>query len=116
VCTSLAFIIRWYFSLVAVALLGALVAYIESRQVQVDWGSALGGIRLDLATAAMLDLAHERRHSSNWRPQLLCLPSWPMNTGSKGTSTGKSDAGAGGWDEAGGADAAGDLPPGRSAQ
>ena len=26
-----------------------------------DWGSALGGIRLDLATAAMLDLAHERK-------------------------------------------------------
>ena len=77
-CTTLAFIIRWYFALVAVALLGALVAYIESAQVRVDWGSALGGIRLDLATAAMLDLAHERKHSSNWRPQLLCLPSWPL--------------------------------------
>ena len=77
-CTTLAFVIRWYFALVAVALLGALVAYIESAQVRVDWGSALGGIRLDLATAAMLDLAHERKHSSNWRPQLLCLPSWPL--------------------------------------
>ena len=77
-CTTLAFIIRWYFALVAVALLGALVAYIETAQVRVDWGSALGGIRLDLATAAMLDLAHERKHSSNWRPQLLCLPSWPL--------------------------------------
>jgi len=76
-CTTLAFIIRWYFALVAVALLAALVAYIESAQVRVDWGSALGGIRLDLAMAAMLDLAHERKHSSNWRPQLLCLPSWP---------------------------------------
>ena len=65
--------------LVAVALLAGLVAYIESRQVQVDWGSALGGIRLDLATSAMLNLAHERKHSSNWRPQLLCLPGWPMN-------------------------------------
>ena len=62
-CTTLAFIIRWYFALVAVALLGALVSYIESAQVRVDWGSALGGIRLDLATAAMLDLAHERKHS-----------------------------------------------------
>jgi amino acid transporter len=79
VCTTLAFVIKWYFALVAVALLGALVAYIESSQVQVDWGSALGGIRLDLATSAMLDLAHERRHSTNWRPQLLCLPSWPSN-------------------------------------
>jgi len=78
-CTTLAFVIKWYFALVAVAMLGFLVAYIESRQVQVDWGSALGGIRLDLATSAMLDLAHERKHSSNWRPQLLCLPGWPMN-------------------------------------
>lgn len=87
-CTTLAFVIRWYFSLVAVAMLGALVAYIESRQVQVDWGSALGGIRLDLATAAMLDLAHERRHSTNWRPQLLCLTDWPMNdTSSTSSST-----------------------------
>ena len=80
-CTTLAFIIRWYFALVAVALLGALVSYIESAQVRVDWGSAMGGIRLDLATAAMLDLAHERKHSSNWRPQLLCLPSWPLGLG-----------------------------------
>ena len=78
-CTTLAFVITWYFALVAVALLAGLVAYIESRQVQVDWGSALGGIRLDLATSAMLNLAHERKHSSNWRPQLLCLPGWPMN-------------------------------------
>ena len=77
VCTSLAFVIRWYFALVAVALLGVLVAYIETAGVRVDWGSALGGIRLDLATSAMLDLAHERKHSSNWRPQLLCLPGWP---------------------------------------
>ena len=34
-------------------------------------------------TAAMLDLAHERGHSSNWRPQVLCLPSWPMNENKK---------------------------------
>ena len=81
VCTVLAFVIRWYFALVAVALLGALVAYIETAGVRVDWGSALGGIRLDLATSAMLDLAHERKHSSNWRPQLLCLPGWPYVDG-----------------------------------
>jgi len=83
-CTILAFVIRWYFALVAIAALAALVAYIESRRVQMDWGSALGGIRLDLATAAMLDLAHERRHSSNWRPQLLCLPGFPANRGKRG--------------------------------
>ena len=86
-CTTLAFIIRWYFALVAVALLAALVGYIESAQVRVDWGSAMGGIRLDLATAAMLDLAHERKHSSNWRPQLLCLPSWPHPEHGKGDQT-----------------------------
>ena len=34
-CTTLAFVITWYFALVAVALLAGLVAYIESRQVQV---------------------------------------------------------------------------------
>ena len=88
-CTTLAFIIRWYFALVAVALLGALVSYIESAQVRVDWGSAMGGIRLDLATAAMLDLAHERKHSSNWRPQLLCLPSWPLGLGQTRASLGE---------------------------
>ena len=88
-CTTLAFIIRWYFALVAVALLGALVSYIEFAQVRVDWGSAMGGIRLDLATAAMLDLAHERKHSSNWRPQLLCLPSWPLGLGQTRASPGE---------------------------
>jgi hypothetical protein len=30
--------------------------HIESRQVQVDWGSALGGIRLDLATVGLCKL------------------------------------------------------------
>jgi amino acid transporter len=94
-CTTLAFVIRWYFALVAIVLLAALVFYIESRQVQVDWGSALGGIRLDLATAAMLNLAHERRHSSNWRPQLLCLPSWPCRVEKKGGGGGGTAGAAG---------------------
>jgi hypothetical protein len=35
-CTTLAFIIRWYFSLVAVAMLGALVAYIGGDPVHVE--------------------------------------------------------------------------------
>jgi hypothetical protein len=49
----------------------------------------------------MLDLANERRHSSNWRPQLLRLPSWPLNNSGMYASP---LFGAGGGAERGGGD------------
>ena len=72
-CSVMAFLIRWYFTLVAILLVALLTAYIEMKGVTVDWGSALVGLRMQLATQSMLDLRKERTHAVNWRPQLLCL-------------------------------------------
>lgn len=42
-------------------------------QVEVDWGTGLGGLRLQLAVQSILAVGHEARYTVNWRPQLLCL-------------------------------------------
>jgi len=72
-CITLGFLIRWYFCLVALFLVASLYLYIDVKQVQVDWGSALSGLSLQIAVDSILSLRHEGRHASNWRPQLLCL-------------------------------------------
>eukprot|EP00668_Euglena_longa_P035047 GGOE01045015.1.p1 GENE.GGOE01045015.1~~GGOE01045015.1.p1 ORF type:complete len:1030 (-),score=323.02 GGOE01045015.1:171-3164(-) len=75
-CIALMFIIEWISSLVALAILVALYAYIDWKAVKVDWGTGLGGLRLQWATTAMLSLRHEQKYFVNWRPQLLLLHRW----------------------------------------
>ncbi|BBN10036.1 protein MpCCC2 [Marchantia polymorpha subsp. ruderalis] len=72
-CFGMNFAIKWYWAIAAVALLVALYIYIDYRQVEVDWGTGLGGLRLQLAVQSILAVGHEARYSVNWRPQLLCL-------------------------------------------
>lgn len=70
---ALMFIISWYLALGALFLFMVLAIYIDLKAEQVDWGSGLGGFRLQLAVQAILSLGHELRYSINWRPQLLCI-------------------------------------------
>ena len=70
---ALMFIISWYLALGALFLFMILAIYIDLKAEQVDWGSGLGGFRLQLAVQAILSLGHELRYSINWRPQLLCI-------------------------------------------
>lgn len=72
-CTIMMFLINWYFAIVAVLLVAAMFLYIYLKGGSVDWGSAIAGVRMQLATQAMLQVREEQRFAVNWRPQLLCL-------------------------------------------
>ena len=72
-CAAMNFVIVWYFALVAMAVLALLYAYIDYRQVEVNWGTGLGGLCLQIAVRGILSVGEEARYTVNWRPQLLCL-------------------------------------------
>lgn len=52
-------------------------------QVDVNWGTGLGGLCLQIAVRGILAVGEEARYTVNWRPQLLCLSkprsSWTDN-------------------------------------
>ncbi|CAK9238252.1 unnamed protein product [Sphagnum troendelagicum] len=72
-CAALAFVIVWYWAVVAVILLIFIYAYIDLRQVEVNWGTGVGGLRLQIAVRGILSVGDEARYTVNWRPQLLCF-------------------------------------------
>lgn len=53
------FAIVWYWALAAIFIAALLYIYIDYRQVQVDWGTGLGGLRLQLAVQAILSAGRE---------------------------------------------------------
>lgn len=55
------FAIVWYWAVAAIFLAALLYIYIDYRQVQVDWGTGLGGLRLQLAVQAILSAGREVR-------------------------------------------------------
>jgi potassium/chloride transporter 4/5/6 len=59
VCFALMFAIVWYWALAAIFIAALLYIYIDYRQVQVDWGTGLGGLRLQLAVQAILSAGRE---------------------------------------------------------
>lgn len=58
-CFALMFAIVWYWALAAIFIAALLYIYIDYRQVQVDWGTGLGGLRLQLAVQAILSAGRE---------------------------------------------------------
>ncbi|KAK3232885.1 hypothetical protein CYMTET_56789 [Cymbomonas tetramitiformis] len=70
-CFTMMFLIKWYYALIGFFLTAMLFLYIDYKEVQVDWGSGLGGLRLHLAVQSILSLGHELHYAVNWRPQLL---------------------------------------------
>ncbi|KAJ7563353.1 hypothetical protein O6H91_03G106500 [Diphasiastrum complanatum] len=81
-CLAMNFVILWYWALIAIFMLLAICAYIYDRQVEVDWGTGLGGLWLQLSVQSLLCVGQEAHYSVNWRPQLLCLLK-PRRTRSK---------------------------------
>lgn len=41
--------------------------------MEVNWGTGLGGLCLQIAVRGILSVGDEARYTVNWRPQLLCL-------------------------------------------
>ncbi|EFJ12492.1 hypothetical protein SELMODRAFT_425250 [Selaginella moellendorffii] len=72
-CSAMNFFIVWYWALAAMVVVGIIYGYIDYRQVEVDWGTGLGGLRWQLAVQSILSVGREARYTVNWRPQLLCL-------------------------------------------
>lgn len=72
-CAAMNFVIVWYWALVAMAFLVFIYIYIDFRQVEVNWGTGLGGLFLQIAVRGILAVGEEARYTVNWRPQLLCL-------------------------------------------
>eukprot|EP00898_Chlorokybus_atmophyticus_P002006 jgi/Chlat1/2806/Chrsp187S02918 len=72
-CFALMFFIRWYWAIIALVMAILLYIYIDFKQVQADWGTGIGGLRLQLAVQAIHSLSHELQYGVNWRPQVLCL-------------------------------------------
>jgi len=50
-----------------------LYLYINWRLEQAEWGSALDGIRYQLALNSLIQLEESGHHAVNWRPQVLVL-------------------------------------------
>ena len=72
-CATLMFIIAWYFALAAWALALAILGLIVRSSAQTDWGSALHGLRFQVATKSLLAIDMEQHLDSNWQPQMLLL-------------------------------------------
>jgi len=73
VCVSIMLIINpfWAAGVLLVALL--LYFYINYRLEQHEWGSAMDGIRFQLALTSLLQLEGAVQQAVNWRPQILIL-------------------------------------------
>ncbi|XP_024400955.1 uncharacterized protein [Physcomitrium patens] len=83
-CAAMNFVIVWYWALVAMVFLVFIYVYIDYRQVEVNWGTGIGGLCLQIAVRGILSVGEEARYTVNWRPQLLCLSkprtSWTDNS------------------------------------
>ncbi|KAJ7516469.1 hypothetical protein O6H91_22G059400 [Diphasiastrum complanatum] len=72
-CLAMNFVLLWYWALAAVCIVMVIYGYIQYRQVEVDWGTGVGGLLLQLAAESLSAVRQEAQYSINWRPQLLCL-------------------------------------------
>eukprot|EP01012_Entosiphon_sulcatum_P018378 TRINITY_DN2311_c0_g1_i1.p1 TRINITY_DN2311_c0_g1~~TRINITY_DN2311_c0_g1_i1.p1 ORF type:complete len:905 (-),score=120.59 TRINITY_DN2311_c0_g1_i1:102-2816(-) len=72
-CIVLMFVIDWLSALIATILAIALWLYLDWKEVKADWGTGLGGLRLQIAVQSVLSLRKETRFLINWRPQLLVM-------------------------------------------
>lgn len=52
--------------------------------MKVDWGTGLGGLRLQWATTVMLSLRHEQKYFVNWRPRPGLWPPRTLHEGEGG--------------------------------
>lgn len=73
VCLSIMFIISPYWALGVLFVASLLYLYINWRLEQHEWGSAMDGIRFQLALSSLIQLEQGVQHAVNWRPQILIL-------------------------------------------
>jgi len=72
-CTSIMFVIDWRYALGAWLLTLLVLALVVRTNAQTDWGSALVGLRFQLAMRSLTGIDIKAHLDENWRPQLLLL-------------------------------------------
>eukprot|EP00928_Gymnodinium_smaydae_P042533 TRINITY_DN28616_c0_g1_i1.p1 TRINITY_DN28616_c0_g1~~TRINITY_DN28616_c0_g1_i1.p1 ORF type:complete len:1057 (-),score=145.90 TRINITY_DN28616_c0_g1_i1:289-2988(-) len=73
VCITIMFTINPYWALAAICISLCLYFYVNWKQEQKGWGSAMDGIRFQLALNALIQLEASQHQVVNWRPQVLIL-------------------------------------------
>lgn len=73
VCLSIMIIVSQLYAIVVLLCSFCLYLYINWRLEQAEWGSALDGIRYQLALNSLIQLEESGHHAVNWRPQVLVL-------------------------------------------
>eukprot|EP00927_Polykrikos_kofoidii_P035907 TRINITY_DN3039_c0_g1_i3.p1 TRINITY_DN3039_c0_g1~~TRINITY_DN3039_c0_g1_i3.p1 ORF type:complete len:1083 (-),score=175.78 TRINITY_DN3039_c0_g1_i3:36-3284(-) len=73
ICLWIMFTIDPYWALAALFISMILYLYMNYKIEQRGWGSAMDGIRFQLALGSLLQLEGSQVHRVNWRPQILIL-------------------------------------------
>eukprot|EP00437_Effrenium_voratum_P000844 CAMPEP_0181433456 /NCGR_PEP_ID=MMETSP1110-20121109/19301_1 /TAXON_ID=174948 /ORGANISM="Symbiodinium sp., Strain CCMP421" /LENGTH=1044 /DNA_ID=CAMNT_0023556909 /DNA_START=133 /DNA_END=3267 /DNA_ORIENTATION=+ len=73
VCLSIMAIVSELWALAVLAFSFGLYLYINWKLEQAEWGSALDGMRYQLALNSLIQLESSGHHAVNWRPQVLIL-------------------------------------------
>jgi potassium/chloride transporter 4/5/6 len=72
-CVALQFAIQFAYALFAWAAVGLILYYILHTNAERDFGSAMHGLRFQLAMRSLLAVDMEAHLRSSWKPQLLLL-------------------------------------------
>jgi len=73
ICIVIMFTINPFWAIAALILALCLYMYINFKVEEKGWGSAVDGLRYQLALSAMIGLEKGMSHHVNWRPQVLVL-------------------------------------------
>jgi len=72
-CLSIMFTVNIFWALGAIVLSLSLYSYINWKLEAKEWGSAMDGIRFNLALNSLIQLEASQHQHVNWRPQVLIL-------------------------------------------
>lgn len=73
ICLSIMITINVWWALAALSIALMLYTYISWKVEEKGWGSAMDGVRYQLALNSLVQLEASQNHHVNWRPQILIL-------------------------------------------
>eukprot|EP00929_Paragymnodinium_shiwhaense_P111850 TRINITY_DN8013_c0_g1_i1.p1 TRINITY_DN8013_c0_g1~~TRINITY_DN8013_c0_g1_i1.p1 ORF type:complete len:1128 (+),score=266.09 TRINITY_DN8013_c0_g1_i1:221-3604(+) len=73
ICLTIMFTISVPWAIAALCLASTLYFYVSWKIEEQGWGSAMDGIRFQLALNSLIQLESQQNHKVNWRPQVLIL-------------------------------------------
>ncbi|MEM7028835.1 MAG: amino acid permease [Chloroflexota bacterium] len=78
-CYGAMFLINVPATLAAIIISYGIYFYLQSRRLERTWGDVQSGVWLAVARLAILNLESQRRHTKNWRPNLMVFTGQPHN-------------------------------------